>query len=116
MSRNLHAALYTHMEAIWEPRSTTPTFPRTPRARRKCSQVPGQRENVSLTQARKGCRRVLLDPLVSALSRERVRSAAWQPIVGGPRRDVLADGPSRSAFPMVEEGAATAPRDSQHHA
>ena len=56
MSRNLHAALYTHMEAKRELISATLTPPRPPRARRKCSQVPGQRENVSLTHAREAAR------------------------------------------------------------
>ena len=54
--RYLHVGLCAHMEAKWEPRSATPTPPRPPRARRKRSQVPGQRENVSLTHAREAAR------------------------------------------------------------
>ena len=90
---------------IWKPYGSleVPPLPLPARRARAANapQVPGQRENVSLTQARKGCRRVLLDPLVSDLSRERVRGCAWPPIVGGLQCDVLADGSSRSTFPMV---------------
>ena len=55
MLRNLHAALYTHMEANGSLEAPPLPLPAR-RARAANAQVPGQRENVSLTHAREAAR------------------------------------------------------------